>query len=864
MINKMLNFKIFAYILIVIASVFILNPQPSYAQPAPISSDDLKLDATNDQSRLIFFDKVFPGASENPAAIGNSPIGGVVGAFNAAVLFIGGIIVAYTLIAGTVNTAKDGEMLGRQWSSTWLPIRIAMGSALIMPIFGGFCAIQVIVLWLALQGAGLANYVWGQFADSAATTSNNGGYIPVNMSKPAYGLALNMFRNNVCTAANNKYIANEGRDSCSIMGIGSCTPYAFKDTPGTLTSVTFHNFTYAEGDQFYCGHIQYGLKLAATAAKQRASGGEGYGPASREGLASYAASIEAEQLTALQQMQNDLKPWADAFVQELESENPPSFSPQEKIKAAAAAYAQKVEDKAKSEFSSALSASNLTADIKKDGWFFAGGYYMKLVNMQDAINAGLRNEPKIGSPPNPQRTDAERQVKEAFAKLDVQILQNAPGSVRSGVGNASENDNGNAGVGEGKVSEFMDKLGEEMGTDDSMWSVFSDTTSNPIIVAKSIGDKLNVVATSIFSIGVLAAIVLSVSALGNSLGAAGGMTIGAAAVSFAITIWFMSVLFSVFIPMTPFIIWASVIFAYMIMVLEAIVASPLWAVAHLYPDGDGIVGRAGQGYMLVLGLLIRPSLMIVGMVCGLVIIVPMGVFLNTTFASVFSLSVDGSGPITWIAKHALYGAMLLTVVKKSFSLIHIIPDQVLTWMGTNITTQFGQYAGEGEQIARGGSKAVEGVAEGSSKALASGAGGMVDNIQRQKIASDGQKRQEFSGAAGEMRGALDQASALERKAKFAEDSGNPIEAAYHRGEASLAVQKAAESARNVVAMAGDNSKSSKLGAGASDAISTAKRLISENSNSRGNPTEKPPSTGPVTPPKVDDPKPPIDAPPPRS
>ena len=69
----------------------------------------------------------------------DSPIAGVVMAFNAAVLFIAGILAAYTMMAGTVNTAHDGELLGRRWSSSWMPIRTAMGAASLLPVFQGFC-----------------------------------------------------------------------------------------------------------------------------------------------------------------------------------------------------------------------------------------------------------------------------------------------------------------------------------------------------------------------------------------------------------------------------------------------------------------------------------------------------------------------------------------------------------------------------------------------------------------------------------------------------------------------------------------------------------------------------------------------------
>ncbi|MFS8295806.1 hypothetical protein RPF65_24500, partial [Enterobacter hormaechei subsp. steigerwaltii] len=37
---------------------------------------------------------------------------------------------------------------------------------MIMPIKGGFCAIQLIVVWLAVQGVGLADQTWNAFVEN--------------------------------------------------------------------------------------------------------------------------------------------------------------------------------------------------------------------------------------------------------------------------------------------------------------------------------------------------------------------------------------------------------------------------------------------------------------------------------------------------------------------------------------------------------------------------------------------------------------------------------------------------------------------------------------------------------------------------
>ena len=54
---------------------------------------------------------------------GVDAFGSAISTFNVAILSVGGILAAYTVLAGTLGTAHDGEMLGKKFSSVWIPIR---------------------------------------------------------------------------------------------------------------------------------------------------------------------------------------------------------------------------------------------------------------------------------------------------------------------------------------------------------------------------------------------------------------------------------------------------------------------------------------------------------------------------------------------------------------------------------------------------------------------------------------------------------------------------------------------------------------------------------------------------------------------
>lgn len=68
---------------------------------------------------------------------GSDPFVELLAQLNAGILVLAGILLFYTLVAGTLSTAHDGEMLGKRWSSMWVPLHTALGAAAIMPSIGG-------------------------------------------------------------------------------------------------------------------------------------------------------------------------------------------------------------------------------------------------------------------------------------------------------------------------------------------------------------------------------------------------------------------------------------------------------------------------------------------------------------------------------------------------------------------------------------------------------------------------------------------------------------------------------------------------------------------------------------------------------
>lgn len=128
-----------------------------------------------------------------------------IGFTNILAMILGVVIVYYVIIGGALNTAQQGEVLGKEWSSVWLPIRTATGFSLIMPmqtIGGGVLSFaQVFILWLIMLGSNAATLLWEQSIDKI--TSSSGSTEPT--ISIGYTPSHKMFKMLMCTE---NYIKN--------------------------------------------------------------------------------------------------------------------------------------------------------------------------------------------------------------------------------------------------------------------------------------------------------------------------------------------------------------------------------------------------------------------------------------------------------------------------------------------------------------------------------------------------------------------------------------------------------------------------------------------------------------------------------
>lgn len=145
-----------------------------------IADTSLKFTPPPGDYSVVFLGNIFGMVDGILHGTGSQMLGTLFGVFNTAVLTLGGIIIMYTLIVSTMNTAHSGEMLGKQWSSIWVPVRSTIGLALLVPKASGYCMMQIFVMWIIVQGVGAADKIW----DAALGYLNRGGAIITAQSDP--------------------------------------------------------------------------------------------------------------------------------------------------------------------------------------------------------------------------------------------------------------------------------------------------------------------------------------------------------------------------------------------------------------------------------------------------------------------------------------------------------------------------------------------------------------------------------------------------------------------------------------------------------------------------------------------------------
>jgi hypothetical protein len=153
--------------------------------------------------------------------------------------------------------------------------------------------------------------------------------------------------------------------------------------------------------------------------------------------------------------------------------------------------------------------------------------------------------------------------------------------------------------------------------------------------------------------------------------------------------------FAIMLPLIPYILfWAGQI-AWILAIIEAMVAAPIILLGIAHPGGHDVLGHATPALKMLLGIIFRPALMVLGLLVGMVLTFIVISFSAQGFHVVGSviLGIDGPGANLVMNSNVqgiiasimvmVYVAFLMMAFNKCFSTIYVLPEKVMQWIGAH-------------------------------------------------------------------------------------------------------------------------------------------------------------------------------------
>lgn len=373
---------------------------------------------------------------------------------------------------------------------------------------------------------------------------------------------------------------------------------------------------------------------------------------------------------------------------------------------------------------------NFPPVIRERGWAGAALWYNKVAEINGAVSSAVRNLPQVTKYPELMEIIAKQHQEEdvnlSYVDRFNPILQDGK---RASLPRASDHplaaamyaayrfwvdDDIQTGVYTAKTgNSIIDVVNMIIGTA-GLYDILENKGAHPLALLSALGKGM--VDASIRN--------LFIGAVGQGLGELfsdtffGDFAEVGSGFAFQFGMIGLSIGFILYyvLPILPFLYFFFAFSGWIKSVFEAVVAMPLWALAHIKIDGEGLPGPwATNGYFLLMEVFLRPVLIIFGflasisifsaLVNGLHSMFHMAVlasFGTDTEANIFTPAAVSAtqtstdfwrGPIDEFFLTALYTIMVYMIGLSCFKLVDQIPNNIMRWMGVAVST-FQEQAGD--------------------------------------------------------------------------------------------------------------------------------------------------------------------------
>ncbi|PHQ80773.1 MAG: hypothetical protein COB66_03995 [Coxiella sp. (in: Bacteria)] len=705
---------------------------------------------------------------------------------NIGVLVVAGLWLSYTIVTLVVSSATEGSFVSGKNNLVLIFLKIAIGMAALFPSpTTGYSAIQDIVMKVVVQGVKLADMTWQHGLDyiqeggavwRPPVTSQDGGGLTVGTAQSIYkGVIGNVFRSEVCMV--------KASAAASLPGTGTDTGGVANNqiAPPSLNPIDnsdnqSFDFPSSPTQSAGCGSLDWGSVSGAANGGSTAEGSFAYQatyhavysvlPAAKEyacsqGILSKSSVCMGTTPSDGATLNGDLAEML--FNNILAYVN--SIMPVVQNNSGAAAQ----------------SMQNFFTGANSQGWLMAGRFSWDIAHLQD----NYKNANSVGnSTYMPKYSQPAGGDEKANADNITTLLSNVWADPKnSGIDIKTKFDNySNASAAGGTntpVSMNLQYISPIMG------SMFADSTSlNQMFTPENMGhDPMYFLhRVGMLLMNVAGDLWISMAFIVGGLYLVGMFCSGGSVdldkpiqgvvdwvkpiiMAFAGVYLATGGMLAFYVPIYAFFVFSFGIISWFIVVIEAMVCAPMIAFGLTHPEGHDFLGPAKQALILLLGVFLRPVLMIIGLISSMILSYVAFRMVNYGFASfmgdiftnasvggqnasvaagmssfINNGAASGSGSIGQViyliiampVMMLMYTTVVYLVINQCYSLIYVLPDYVLRWIGGQ-----SQQTGIGQMMEQ-----IKGGVQSSSGELGKGAGQSLGGTAQgmsgmSKIASSG-------------------------------------------------------------------------------------------------------------------------------
>ena len=264
---------------------------------------------------------------------------------------------------------------------------------------------------------------------------------------------------------------------------------------------------------------------------------------------------------------------------------------------------------------------------------------------------------------------------------------------------------------------------------DGLYDMMTNDYVNPLVTLVALGNSIlngalrNLLIANVMSLGGGFLSVINqqqIAGFGMMLqgGAAFFMSLATVAIGIGVTLYYI-------LPFMPFLYFYFSVGQWVKSIFEAMVGVPLWALAHLKINGEGLPTESAiAGYFMIFEIFLRPILTVFGMLAAMSIFSALVRTLNNLFPLV-TVNITGfdcahcdnttpemlsdfkRNSVDQFFFTILYTIVVYMIGTSCFKMIDQVPDNVLRWMGQSVSS-FAQMGREpvGERLGERATEAV--------------------------------------------------------------------------------------------------------------------------------------------------------------